>query len=239
MGAVEEKIAGQKVPIGNDTLAAFSDIVDHSNSPRYGITSQNAEVVQKMVSDFDRLAENGLTVGERNNFVRSWQQYLRDAKDPFGNFKENTTVNTKMEMALNRLKNETVDAISDPSYKAARKEYAKFMRLQETGDRLLGKDGLQGERIKGASTVKRAIQSNSDAGARQFLKELQRVTGYDAIKEGDLALTAMENVGDYQGLSLLNVLKEGKSGLINKALEAGQNLLVGDNASRVDKFIRK
>lgn len=239
MGAIEEKYAKQSIPVGNDTLTTFSDLVDHSNNPKYGTTSQNAEVVQKLVSDFDRLAENGLTVEERNGFIRAWQQYLRDAKDPFGNFKENTTVNTKMEMAVNKLKNETVAGINDPAYKKARTEYAKYMKLQEVGDQLLGKDGLQGERIKGAATVKRAIQSNSDAGARQFLKELKNITGYDAIKEGDIALTAMENVGDYQGLSLLNVLKEGKSGIINKALEAGQDFVVGSKAARVDKFVNK
>ena len=237
MGAIEERYAKQSIPVKNDTLETFSNLVDHSNNPKYGVTSQNAEVVQKMVDDFDRLADNGLTVEERNGFIRSWQKYLRDAKDPFGNFKENTTVNTKMEMAVNKLKNETVEGINDPSYKKARAEYAKYMRLQEVGDQLLGKDGLQGDRIKGAATVKRAIQSNSDAGARQFLKELKNVTGYDAIKEGDLALISMENVGDYQGLSLLNVLKEGKSGIINKALEMGQDMIVGDKSARVNKFV--
>jgi len=239
MGAVEERLSNQPIPVSNETLSTFSDLVDYSNSPKYGTSSQNAQVVQKMVNDFDALAENGLTIGERNKFIRAWQQYLKDAKDPFGNFKENTTVNTKMEMAVNKLKNETVEGINDPVYKQARKEYAKYMKLQEVGDQLLGKDGIQGERIKGAATVKRAIQSNSDAGSRQFLKELKNITGYDAIKEGDLALIAMENVGDYQGLSLLNVLKEGKSGIINKALEAGQDFVVGNKATRVDKFVNK
>jgi len=65
------------------------------------------------------------------------------------------------------------------------------------------------------------------------------LTGYDAIKDGDLALTAMENVGDFQGLSLLEVLKSGKSGLVGSALEKAQSMIVGDSATRVKKYIKK
>ena len=83
------------------------------------------------------------------------------------------------------------------------------------------------------------MKSNSDAGARQFLVKLKELTGYDALKDGDLALTAMENVGDFQGLSLLEVLKQGKSGIIGKALEKAQDVIVGDDATRVTNYIKK
>ena len=239
MGVIEEKFADTVVPMKDNTFKSFADIVDYSNNPKYGVQSQNATVVKKLIDDFDALNANGLTVSERNNFVRTWQQYLADAKDPFGNFKENATANTKIQNAVNSLKNETVESIPNKTYRKLRKQYAEYKKLEEIGNQLLGKDGLLGERIKGAATVKRAVQSNSDAGARQFLIKLRDLTGYDAIKEGDLALTAMENVGDYQGLNLLNIIKEGKSGLVNKALEKGQDILVGDKATRVKKYIKK
>jgi len=239
MGVIEEKFADTVVPMKENTFKQFADIVDYSKNPKYGVSSQNAPVVQEFINNFDTLNASGLTVKERNDFIRNWSEYLRDAKDPFGNFKENATVNTKIQNAVNTLKNETVDAIPDKTYRSLRKQYAEYKKLDEIGNQLLGKDGALGERVKGAATVKRAIQSNSDAGARQFLIKLKQLTGYDAIKEGDLALTAMENVGDYQGLSLLNIIQEGKTGIINKALEKGQDILVGDKATRVKKYIRK
>ena len=137
------------------------------------------------------------------------------------------------------IKNETVSAISaqDKIYRGLRSQYSTYKKLNDFGDSLLGKDGLLGDKIKGGATVKRAIMSNSDAGARQFLIKLKELTGYDAIKEADLALTAMKNVGDYQGLSLLQVLNEGKSGFVRKVLEKTQDAVVGNNATRINNFV--
>ncbi len=241
MGEIEQKYGNEQVPVNEKTLAPFVEVIKNFENPKYGMDTANAPVVRKLVNDFDNLTQNGATVAERLEFIRSWDSYLNDAKDAFGNFKENGTVNTRIQNAIRNLKNETVEHIAtkDKVYENLRQQYSTFKKLDEIGNSLLGKDGALGERVKGAATVKRAIQSNSDAGARQFLKQLKDLTGYDAIKEGDLALTAMENVGDYQGLSLLNIIKEGKAGIINKALEKGQDILVGDKATRVKNYVKK
>lgn len=241
MGKIEEKYLANPLPVQDDTLKTFSDVIKNFENPKYGVSTQDAPLVRKLVQDFDALEKGGATIGERLEMVRAWQQYLRDARDAFGNFKENATVNSRIEQAVNKMRNETVDHISDidKGYKTLRQQYAQHVELQKIGDSLLGKDGALGERIKGAATVKRAIQSNSDAGARQFLTKLKEVTGYDAIKEGDVALTAMENVGDYQGLSLLNIINEGKGGIVRRVAEGARNLLVGDDASRVAKYVKK
>jgi hypothetical protein len=241
MGTIEQKYAQEVVPIKDSTYKSFVDIVELANDPKYGVKGNGEELVSKLVTDFDKLIENGLTVQERNSFIRSWQKYLRDARDAFGNFKENATVNSQIEKAVNTIKNETVDAVAskDKIYRNLRQKYSEYVKLQEIGDMLMGKEGALGQRIKGSATVKRAIQSNSDAGARQFLTKLKEVTGYDAIKEGDLALTAMESVGDYQGLSLLDVIREGKSGAVNRILGKVEEKIVGTPQERVKKFIKK
>ncbi len=241
MGTIEEKYLVNPLPVSEDTLKTFSDVIKNFENPKFGVSNQNAPIVKKLVEDFDALEQGGATIGERLEMVRSWQQYLRDSKDAFGNFKENATVNSRIEQAVNKMRNETVDHISEinPEYKTLRRQYAEHLQLQDIGDALMGKEGALGERIKGAATVKRAIQSNSDAGARQFLTKLKEITGYDAIKEGDVALTAMENVGDYQGLSLLNIINEGKGGLFKRAVEKVRDVLVGTDKERVEKYIKK
>lgn len=241
MGEIELKYANEQLPIGNKTIDNVSTLLKDMEQPRFGVDSADAPIVKKLTADFFELENNGAPIADRMEFIRSWDKYLNDAKDPFGNFKENATVNTRIQNAVKSLKNETVDAISakDKIYRGLRKQYSVYKELDKTGNRLLGKEGLLGDRIKGGSTVKRAIKSNSDAGARQFLTQLKELTGYDAIKDGDLALTAMENVGDYQGLSLLEVLKEGKTGIVGKGLEKIQTTLVGDEAARVNKFIKQ
>lgn len=241
MGDIEIKYVNDPLPVGEKTLDTFAKTLKSIDNPKFGVDTANAPIVKKLVADFDSLEKGGATIGDRLDFVRSWDKYLRDAKDPFGNFKENASVNTQIQNAVQVLKGETVDAISakDKVYRNLRSQYRTYKQLDEIGDRLMGKEGALGEKVKGAATVKRAIQSNSDAGARQFLIKLKELTGYDAIREGDIALTAMENAGDYQGLSLLNIVREGKSGLINRGLEYLRDKAVGTNAERVLKYIRK
>ena len=241
MGDIEIKYVNDPLPVGEKTLDTFAKTLKSIDNPKFGVDTANAPIVKKLVADFDALEQGGATIGDRLDFVRSWDKYLRDAKDPFGNFKENASVNTQIQNAVQVLKGETVDAISakDKVYRNLRSQYRTYKQLDEIGDRLMGKEGALGEKVKGAATVKRAIQSNSDAGARQFLIKLKELTGYDAIREGDIALTAMENAGDYQGLSLLNIVREGKSGLINRGLEYLRDKAVGSNAERVLKYIRK
>lgn len=241
MGIIEEKYNNVKSPISENTQKAFDQVSPLAEKHTYGIGSANLSTVQKFMSDFQTLVKNGSSVGERNQFIREWQKYIQDSKDSYGNFKDNAHANTKMQSALATLRDETVNIVSskDEVYAGLRKQYATFKNLDIIGKSLLGKEGALGERIKGSSLVKRAIQSNSDAGARQFLTQLRDLTGYDAIKEGDLALTAMENVGDYQGLSLLNVLKEGKSGVLKKLSEVGENIIAGNKTTRTMRYIKK
>ena len=241
MGDLETKYTGEIVPVSDVVTNKFIESLKSFDNPKYGVDTADTQIVRKLVNDFDNLVKDGASVGERLDFVRSWDKYLSDARDTFGKFKENATVNTRIQNAVKSLKDETVDAISnkDSVYKNLRSQYRTYKQLDEIADNLLGKDGALGQRIKGAATIKRAIQSNSDAGARQFLIKLKELTGYDAIKEGDLALTAMESVGDYQGLSLLNIIKEGKTGLINRGVEKLQDVIVGNKAERVKKYINR
>ena len=240
MGDIEKKYTNQKLEIGDKAYTKFTDTIKSFENPKYGIDGADAKVVRKLVDDFDKLQKGGATIGERLDFVRSWDKYLHDAKDAFGNFKENATANTRIQNAVMEIKDETVGAISaqDKIYRGLRSQYSTYKKLNDVGDSLLGKDGMLGDKIKGGATVKRAIMSNSDAGARQFLIKLKELTGYDAIKEADLALTAMKNVGDYQGLSLLQVLNEGKSGFVRKVLEKTQDAVVGNNATRINNFVK-
>ena len=240
MGEIETKYTNQPLEIGEKPYTKFTETIKSFENPKYGIDGADAKVVQKLVNDFDKLQKGGATIGERLDFVRSWDKYLNDSKDAFGKFKENATANTRIQNAVMALKEETVGAIStqDKIYRGLRSQYSTYKKLDEIGDMLLGKDGMLGDRIKGGATVKRAIMSNSDAGARQFLIKLKELTGYDAIKDADLALTAMKNVGDYQGLSLLQVLNEGKSGFVRKVLEKTQDAVVGNNATRINNFVK-
>ncbi len=241
MGEIEVKYTNKELPIGDDVTSSFVETIKSFDNPKYGVDTADAGIVRKLVDDFDKLEKGGATIGERLEFVRSWDRYLSDARDAFGNFKENATVNTRIQNAVRKLKDETVGAISsiDKVYKGLRTQYSMYKKLNEIGDALLGKEGMLGDKIKGGATVKRALKSNSDAGARQFLTKLKEITGYDAIKDGDLAITAMENVGDFQGLSLLEILREGKTGVVKRGLEKVQDVLVGDKKTRIKEYIKE
>lgn len=208
MGEIEKSLKNEVVNIQGNKLSNFIDeYLGRSNT--FGRKVKDVSFTDDFVKDFDTLSKNP-NVEQALQFTRRWQNELDDMKDGFGAFKENKRTYTLIEGALNDLKNSTRNKIAqtNPEYKKALEQYRLTSMIRDEGNRLLGKEGLMGERLKGGAAAKRAVQSASDQGARQFYNTLKKVTGYDGLKEADIALQAMKDAGDYQGLSLLEVNKD-------------------------------
>lgn len=243
MGKIEDAAENVQVPFNKsqtvqDFVLETADAL--KGSAKYGPDAGITKEIQKLSDDILRLEQSGSSVKDTLNMTRKWARYLEDQKDKFGDFTSNKGANAQIQRVINSIKEDARKTLSDnnESYRTLVEGYRRTSRFGEEAKRLLGQEGLYGDSIKGAATVKRAIQSNSDAGARQFLKTLRDITGYDAIKEGDIALKAMKDVGDYQGLSMLNVLSDIQGGVLGTAKNIAKKLTPKES-TRVKKYINK
>ena len=244
MGEIEDKALSLKVDASQlPNVKEFMDVVNQSrlgNIAKYGPDESFTKTANKLYKDIITLESRGANVGESLSLTRKWARYIENQKDKFGDFKDNKFENSTIEKVVNEMKNNARDTLSgvDGNYKALVGQYRKTSQFKDEAKRLLGQEGLYGSSIKGAATAKRAIQSNSDAGARQFLKTLRDITGYDGMKEADIALKAMKDVGDYQGLSLLGILQDAEGGLMG-AVKGIAKKLTPSEATRTNKYIKK
>ncbi|MED5668510.1 hypothetical protein VZ145_23255, partial [Enterobacter hormaechei] len=88
-----------------------------------------------------------------------WARYIEDQKDKFGDFTSNKSANLQIERVIRSIKEDARKVLADnnESYRTLVQGYAKTSRFGEEAKRLLGQEGLYGDSIKGAATVKRAI----------------------------------------------------------------------------------
>lgn len=244
MNTIEDAATNIKIKTSElPTVSDFLNVVQQAKNGKiasYGADEGVTKEVSKLAKDIMTLESRGSNVGETLSLTRKWAQYLENQKDKFGDFKDNKFANSAIEKTINALKNSARDTLAenDDTYRKLVAEYRKTSQFRDEAKRLLGQEGLYGDSIKGSATAKRAIQSNSDGGARQFLKTLRDLTGYDAMKEADIALKAMKDVGDYQGLSLLGVLSDVQGGVMGTAKNIAKKLTPSE-AKRTSKYIKK
>ena len=206
MGEIESKFTNEKIELSGSRVNSFIEEF-FKGAKKYGTKDAYTKKIQAFASDFDKLSKNP-TVQEVLDFTRTWQNELDNLKDGFGQFKENKRTYTLMEGAIGDLKNNTRNIISEksPEYKKLLNTYRVTSKLRDEGNRLLGQEGILGERLKGGAVAKRAINSAQDAGSRQFLKELKRITGYNGISDSAIALQAMKDIGDEQGMTIIGAI---------------------------------
>lgn len=94
-------------------------------------------------------------------------------------------------------------------YAGARKQYADLSKFLDEGIPFLGKKMSSGDYAKDASIAKSSVQSVLNGGKKDWLLQLEALTGYPAIDDATLAVQAMKDAGDYRGASLLESLTKG------------------------------
>jgi hypothetical protein len=224
MGEVEKSAANVRVDLSKTRLQDFMDHVESvRNGAQYGGTKGQTPEVKQFLKDLNLLQKKGTSVDEVLNFTRQWSRKLDNLKDNFGQFKDNRYDNSLLQDLVGQFKNSARDTLGEinPNYRELVTKYRMTSMVRDEGNRLLGKEGMLGDTIRGAATAKRAVQSNSDGGSRQFYNYLKELTGYDGMQEADIAIQAMKDAGDYQGLNLLEVSKDiatGKSRLPDSML---------------------
>lgn len=216
MGEIEKANSNKYVDLSKGT--SFSSFIENLQNSAGKANYAGKETITPetdlFLKDALKLQQRGTTAGEVLDFTRSWQNKLEDMKDKFGDFKDNKFSNSKIQNVINEMKDGVRNQLAeaDPAYKELVKNYRLTSTFKSEANRLMGQNGLYNEPIKGTALMKRAVESNSDAGARQFLKTLRDITGYDGIADATVAIKAMKDAGDSQGLSLLGIMNDATKG---------------------------
>lgn len=214
MGQIEKQSGNVVVDLQKTADQGLRELREYAEGKVAGTSYAGGDKLtpemELFLNDLSSIQKNGNSVKEVLKFTRDWNNKLKNLKDKFGSFKENSYDNSLIERVVSSMKNQARDTLGEfnPEYRDLVSKYRVTSQLRDEGNRLMGKDGMMGEAIRGAATAKRAVQSNSDGGARQFYNKLKELTGYDGIQEADIAIQAMKDAGDHQGLDLLQVSKD-------------------------------
>lgn len=125
--------------------------------------------------------------------------------------------------------------------------YSKLSDFVDEGAKYLGKVTQSGDFAKDASIAKSAVQSILNNGKKDWMLQLEKLTGYNALDDAVLALQAMKDAGDYRGLSLLQAMKDSgiptsKAGvvgaIIDKGVDIGKRVVAGTPAEQTRAFLK-
>ena len=192
-----------------------------------------------------KLQKRKADVSTTLDFVRTWEKKLQNMKDATGNFKDNAYDNVQIQNVVNDIKNQTRNSIAEtnPEYRKLVAEYKGHIELQDEADKLLGRTGAMGDKVRAGATAKRAVTSLQDNGTRQMLIKLKDVTGYDGLSDSRVALKAMIDAGDERAMSLLSMVKDVKSfkdqDWAGRAMTILEKFTKPDEAQVVEDFIKK
>lgn len=170
-------------------------------------------MLEAYINDLGTL-DNKPTVSDVNNFIQRTNADLDLYKS-----KNQITGTTNGERIIKDNLTKLRDTISAEKtgntalkpYSAAKAEFARLSPTVEHGVSLLGKPDLEGGYIRDASIAKRAVQSITNGGTKDFMRSLEKETGKPLLDHAYLILQAMKDTGDTSAHSLLDMFAKDAS----------------------------
>lgn len=194
---------------------------------------QGTKFVPEEISMLNKFTKNLKALGDNpsvssiDNFITKTRSELNFTKGKTG-VMGTTNAERIINEGISNLKQSLNPAVNKNAslakYWQANQAYSDLSSFVDEGSTFLGKKTLSGDFAKDASLAKSSVQSILNQGKKDFLIELQNLTGYDAIDDSVMALQAMTDAGDYRGLSLLQAISDSgiptsKTGMSQKIID--------------------
>lgn len=209
----------------------------------------DVDVMEKYASELHKLGDNP-TMAAVDAFLSRIPKEIEGLKAT-----RNIQFNTNAERIIEKNMRELRDVLGKngtPEYNQARADYSKLSNFLDEGVSHLGKKTQSGDYARDASIGKSAVQSVLNNGKKDWLLELENLTGYPALDEAALSLQAMKDAGDSKANSLLELLSEqaANPGLppttlggwlfagSKAALDAGRRKVIGSPADQTRAFLQ-
>lgn len=215
-----------------------------SAGPESKFASTDRTILEKYASELQKL-------GSTPN-MRSLDAFISRIPNEIKALKSTQGINfiTNAERLISNNLRELRDAlgtVGSPEYIAARQAYSELSNFVKEGSRFLGKVTQSGDFARDASLAKSAVQSVLNNGKKDWLIELERLTGYPALDDSVMALQAMKDLGDPKGGSLLELLAKdvaegsiptSKTGIIDSIIGIGKRAVTGSPVEQTRAYLR-
>jgi flagellar hook-basal body complex protein FliE len=192
--------------------------------------------VKKINAMISRLP-NEMTAEQLDSFSSNLNGFLTKRKQSQFNAKAD-----QVDIAVGRLKdviNNEIEAKASTllnktdfdNYLNAKRNYGNMVRIEGELSSSLGREVVPNTDVpsRGAAIMKRAVQSNADAGSKALFRAVKDITGVDLIQEANYADIAMRAVGDPRMNNLLESVGLLKNVAMSPTL-AGKTVKVGEAA---------
>jgi len=243
MGSELKKIGGVKTNI----TGLADDFVDElGNVERFATSEQ--KVLEEYLNGLLKLGDNP-TISQIDDFLVRTNAELQLFKG-----KQGLTTTTNAERIikgnLSKLRKQFDPEVTGntqlQAYSDARTQYSELTNFITEGERHLGKLTQSGDFAKDASLAKSSVQSVLNNGKKDWLLELEGLTGYQATDEAVLALQAMKDAGDFRGLSLLETFADSPAitptgvvdKIVNFGIEKGKKAIIGSPEEQTRAFLK-
>lgn len=260
MGSELKAVGKLKVGIGAAKTSLLSELSESglAYNPRSKqltsftgsrFASPEVKMLEEFVQRLNQLGDTP-TVSDIDNFIartRSDLQFTKGQSGVIGTTNAERIINGAVAALKARLNPEVNGTPALRPYWEANRTYSELSDFVEEGSNHLGKLTQDGDFAKDASLAKSAVQSILNNGKKDWLSQLEALTGYPALDKAVLALQAMKDAGDFRGLSLLQQLVQGsiptsKMGLIDKILgigvEKAGTVLLGGPEEQTRAFLK-
>lgn len=201
------------------TYDALTNTVKAGNTSKF--TTTDIKLLQQYADDIKALGTNP-TAAELDAFISRIPREIKELRTGSG---INTMTNAERIIStnLNQMR-EAFRPVATPEYLAARQTYSDLSSFINEGSSYLGKITQSGDFAKDASLAKSSVQSILNNGKKDWLIELEALSGNPLLDKSVLALQAMKDAGDFRGTSLLEVLNDGavptsKAGMTQKFID--------------------
>lgn len=218
-----------------------------SNTSTSKMTAQDLSLLNNYTKELNTLGTTP-TIAEIDAHIARTADMVKNFKAQSG-IQFMTNGERLISINQNALRGE-LSATNNPAlqaYSDARSAYSDLSGFVNEGAKFLGKVTQSGDFAKDASIAKSSVQSILNGGKKDWLIQLEALTGYKALDESVLALQAMKDAGDFKGLSLLQSMSEGslptsKAGftkqILDYAISKGAKLVAGSPEEQTRAFLQ-
>lgn len=231
MGAELKKFANATVNLKNPVSSFQKDLIDSgatydvlSKEVAAGGTSKftqtDLNLLQKYVDELDSLGKEP-TAAELDAFISRLPREIKEIRSVSG-VKTVTNAERIIKKNIEELRT-SLKPVATKDYLKAKELYGDLSTFIESGASYLGKLTSSGDFARDASLAKSSVQSILNNGKKDWLIQLEKLTGEPLLDKSVLALQAMKDAGDFRGISLLETLADGslptKAGISQKVFD--------------------
>ena len=194
------KVKDTPVDIGDAT----GKFVDEADAGAGKMTSFDKQLIKQYDAELGNLGTNP-TAGQVDDFLSRVQNELGVAKAA-KNITDVTNAERIIKGNLADICNSLTKQPGMEGYATARKAYSDLSNFLDEGSKYLGGKTQGGDYTRDVSVAKSSAESILSGGKKDWLLNLEKLTGYKALDDATLAIQAMKDAGDTRGLSLFKAI---------------------------------